>query len=121
LVWGDADIFSHVVLNLLSNASKFSPSEATIALTASAEPPDVTVADTGLGLDETDLSLLFKPESRPSNKPTGSESSSGQGLLLCERWMRAMGGSITSTSTKGKGSTFRVSLRPAKEDKPSTE
>jgi signal transduction histidine kinase len=108
--YGDPAIFAHVVLNLLSNASKFSPPNTRATITVSAEKPQVRVTDQGQGLDAANLARLFDRTQRPDVKPTGQEPTSGEGLLLCERWMRVMGGTITCESVLSQGSTFLLSL-----------
>ncbi len=111
-VWGqgDATIFGHVVLNLLSNASKFSPANTRITVSLSSAAPQVRVTDQGPGLDATNQARLFDLKQRPDVRPTDSEPSSGEGLLLCDRWMRSMGGTISCESAVGQGSTFKLSL-----------
>ncbi len=114
-VWvvGDSAIFGHVVLNLLSNASKFSGEGTRVGVTVSADAPQVRVRDQGPGLDARDLARLFDHAQRPGVRPTAKESSTGEGLLLSERWMRTMGGTISCQSTVGEGSTFLLSLPAA--------
>jgi signal transduction histidine kinase len=107
---GDVDVLVHVLVNLLSNASKFSAAGTTIDIELSAGPPAVHVRDEGQGMSPDDLSRLFDPAQRPTVRPTANESTSGDGLVLSHRWVSAMGGQLTCRSTQGQGSTFTVQL-----------
>jgi signal transduction histidine kinase len=106
---GDDAIYEHVVVNLVSNASKYSPAGATVTVRLG-DDGTLSVIDEGVGLSARDLALLFDPAERPSNRPTAHEPSSGEGLLLCDRWVKAMGGELVSTSTPGQGTTFTLRL-----------
>ncbi|MCC6131913.1 MAG: hypothetical protein IT186_18485 [Acidobacteria bacterium] len=111
----DVTRFRQILLNLLSNAAKFT-SHGVITLEVRARDdtgtPSLlfTVTDTGIGMTEEQLSRLFEPftqaEAGTSNKYGGT----GLGLAITRRLCQLMGGEITVSSTPGKGSAFAVTL-----------
>jgi signal transduction histidine kinase len=110
----DERYFRQVLRNLLENAVKFTP-EGHIAV--SAEQVDgvvaVTVADTGIGIDEDfrpDLFEDFKQESRGMSR---TFEGSGLGLAISQRLVQLMDGEIEVESTKGEGSAFTVRVPQA--------
>lgn len=103
----DEERIVQVVVNLLSNALKFSPSESTITVKARVDDGqvDVSVEDTGSGLPEgaeKTLFTRFKQLSRGKEAKQGS----GLGLAICKEIISAHYGTIGFQSTQGKGSTF---------------
>jgi CheY-like chemotaxis protein len=106
-----------VLLNLLSNATKFNRDGGSITL--SVAPGDqgtwrISVTDTGHGIAEDKLARLFVPFERLGTREGGTEGGTGLGLALCQRVISSLGGRIGVTSTIGGGSTFWVEL-PASE------
>jgi PAS domain S-box-containing protein len=110
----DPDEISRVVMNLLSNAFKYSPRGTVVRLRAWAEQSDVhiTVSDQGRGLPPDQLERIFEKFYRVPGQE-GSERGSGLGLFICKRIVEAHGGRIWAESTPGRGSTFHVVLRRA--------
>jgi signal transduction histidine kinase len=113
LVHGDNAKLQRLMVNLLDNAVKYTPTGGTI--TVSIEQYDgkvvASVSDTGIGIAEENLTRIFTRffKCDPSRSQTGS----GLGLNLARAIVYSHGGSISVTSSPGKGSTFTVSLPPS--------
>jgi|AGTN01.3.fsa_nt_gi PAS domain S-box/PAS domain S-box/PAS domain S-box len=100
-----------VVLNLLDNAIKFTPSGGNIKVWGEETPNQVTihVKDTGIGIAENELQKVFERFWR-SEKGKGQAVGTGLGLYLCQQIVDAHQGDITVSSTEGTGTTFSVVL-----------
>ncbi|MEA5418965.1 ATP-binding protein [Spirulina sp. CCNP1310] len=103
-----------ILINLLSNAIKFTPmGEITLAVRYQADPLPatliLTVTDTGLGISEAELALLFTPFTQTE---TGrrAQQGAGLGLALCRQFAELLGGTITVESEVNVGTVFRVRL-----------
>jgi len=108
---GDDQRIHQVLLNLLSNAAKYSAADATITITASADARDITVAvsDTGPGIPAEQLPRLFHKFARlpgQEHKVAGT----GLGLVISRQIIEAHKGQIWAESEVGKGSTFYFTL-----------
>ena len=104
-----------VMLNLLSNACKFTEQgEVSLDVSlASADEPDVLVfrvKDSGIGMTPEQLAKLFQDFSQADNTTTRKYGGTGLGLAISRRLCRLMGGDITVESAPGKGSTFTARL-----------
>jgi two-component system phosphate regulon sensor histidine kinase PhoR len=102
-----------VVLNLVDNAVKYTPSGGTVSVQARAVDGtvEIVVQDTGVGIPRDAIERLFDPFYRvPDSRPLHGESSSGIGLTLAKRLVDAHDGSLGVTSEPGAGSTFTVRL-----------
>ena len=109
---GDLTKFRQILLNLISNAAKFTQ-EGTLTLTARLENTGyftISVADTGIGMNEEQLGRLFQIFSQADASTTRKYGGSGLGLSISRHFARMMGGDISAASTPGKGSVFTVSL-----------
>jgi PAS domain S-box-containing protein len=108
----DPHRIAQVFGNLLSNAFKFSKSGTTVTLGAREKGDQVefSVTDQGQGIPRHELPTLFNDFRRASAKPIGDESSTGLGLAIADRLVRACGGKIRVQSELGKGSTFSFTL-----------
>lgn len=115
-VVADASALVQVLDNLLSNALKFSPSGKKIMVSVRAADGQVegTVRDEGPGFTEADKAKMFRRYARLSARPTGGEPSTGLGLSIVRKLMRAMGGEVSCESQPGKGATFAIRLPKAK-------
>ena len=112
-VWADPQHTRAILSNLLSNAIKFSPSGSTVWLNAHMSQDErigvVEIKDQGFGIEQNDLTRLFKPFTRLD---TGSTKTRGHGLGLAvsQRLAELMHGSIEVSSTLGRGSVFALKL-----------
>ncbi len=118
----DAVKFRQILLNLLSNASKFT-SNGEIVIVASrirqeaGDMIEVSVRDSGIGMSPTEISRLFKRFSQAAADTERRYGGSGLGLSICSNFCAAMGGTITVQSAVGKGSSFTVRI-PCHRDAP---
>jgi len=118
MVTGDRQRLEQVVMNLLSNASKFTPAGGKIWLTLINERKRlvVKVRDNGPGIDAAEQERLFRPYYRIEADRQRFEGL-GLGLALCKRIITAHGGRIWVESRRGEGSTFSFYLPVAELDK----
>lgn len=110
--FADKNIISTVIRNLVNNAIKFTNSNGRVEIRAAEtiNEIEVSIADTGVGIDADDLEKLFQLSNSISNKGTANEEGTGLGLLLCKEFIERNGGRIWANSNKGKGSTFYFTL-----------
>jgi PAS domain S-box-containing protein len=110
-VYLDRGMWEKVVLNLLSNALKFTfEGSIRIAVRAEGSQAVVTVADTGIGIPAQEMPRLFKRFHRIENTRARSNEGSGIGLALVQELILLHGGTITASSAEGAGTTFTVRL-----------
>jgi signal transduction histidine kinase len=112
----DAARLREVVLNLVSNAVKYTPASGTVTVRASSVNGhvSVTVTDTGRGIPATATERIFEPFYRIDGAGSeGAEPSTGLGLAIVQRLVRAHGGDVTCRSEPGRGSTFTFTLPSA--------
>ncbi|MFB9266680.1 response regulator [Bradyrhizobium erythrophlei] len=115
LMQADSTRVRQVLLNLLSNACKFTDSgeirfSARREADGSASSLVFTVADNGIGMTEEQLSRLFQEFSQADSSTTRKYGGTGLGLAISQHLCRAMGGEITVKSAPGRGATFTVRL-----------
>lgn len=112
LVSGDPQGLRRLFLNLIDNAIKYCHQEGsvTIACHRAGDSIEVTVRDTGCGISETDLPLIFDRFYRVDSSRTPDVKGTGLGLSIARSIAEAHGGSISCESTLGVGSLFRVLL-----------
>ncbi|MEM7018409.1 MAG: HAMP domain-containing sensor histidine kinase [Pseudomonadota bacterium] len=105
---GDADILELVIRNLVSNALKFTPENGTVTIKVVERHDniEVSVVDTGIGMNEEVQAKLFQPNVRHSSVGTQNEKGSGLGLQLCHSFIKQHGGKMFVRSQLDKGSTF---------------
>lgn len=102
-----------VLVNLLTNAIKYSRGQSGIRIVTKQSTPaflSVSIIDEGTGIHEDDLPHVFEKFWQSSAKNSGQVSSTGLGLTFCKLAVEAHGGDIHVESTHGKGSTFTFTL-----------
>ncbi|MFM7704527.1 MAG: ATP-binding protein, partial [Rubrivivax sp.] len=119
---GDAMRIQQVLLNLASNAVKFTES-GSVAIgveRASGSGPTVDlrfhVHDTGIGISQPQLQRLFAPFSQADESTARLYGGTGLGLAICDRLVHAMGGAMLVDSEPGRGSTFTFTARFGRAD-----
>jgi signal transduction histidine kinase len=111
----DPDKLQQVLLNLLTNATKFTPSGGKVTLGVDRDVSDgwarIHVADTGVGIDADKLASVFEPFVQVDPSHTRRREGVGIGLAISRDLARGMGGELTAVSHVGRGSVFTVRLR----------
>jgi signal transduction histidine kinase len=105
-----------ILWNLLHNAVKFTPRGGRIELNAAtgADGVDVTVRDSGVGIDPKDLPHVFERFRQADGGTTRSYRGMGIGLALVKAFAELHGGTVSVESQPGRGTIFRVHIpRPA--------
>ncbi|KND00199.1 PAS domain S-box protein [Spizellomyces punctatus DAOM BR117] len=111
-ITGDPHRLSQIVINLMANAIKFTQrGSITLSLFLISRTPTsityrVTVQDTGIGLTEPELAMLFQRFAQPTSTHPDTYGGSGLGLYLSKGMVELMGGTISVSSTKHAGSSF---------------
>jgi signal transduction histidine kinase/CheY-like chemotaxis protein len=114
---GDPLRLGQILLNLTSNAVKFTPSGEVVVHTRVAEDDgervllSISVTDTGVGMSAEQQDRLFRAFSQGDTSTTRRFGGTGLGLVICHRLVRLMGGSIRVRSTQGAGTTFTFDIR----------
>ena len=110
----DAERVQQVVMNLVHNAIKFTPSGGSIKISAQYDTEEVAVSvrDTGVGISAEDMPRIF--ERFYKGDRSRSTGGTGLGLAIAKHVIQAHGGRIWADSTEGMGSTFYFSLQVAK-------
>jgi len=112
-VYADENILQTIIRNLVSNAVKFTDKGGSITLSAKnndGHTVEVSVKDTGIGMDSHILENLFHLDVKTNRKGTEGEPSTGLGLILCKDFVEKHGGKIWAESEEGRGSTFYFTL-----------
>ena len=118
-VFVDPSMWEKIVLNLLSNAFKFTfEGEIRVTLRARGERVELAVRDTGTGIPAEELPHVFERFHRVRDARGRSHEGSGIGLALVRELVKLHGGEIDVESTPGRGSTFRLSI-PVHQTQPS--
>lgn len=116
LLYQDQTKVQQILTNLLSNAIKFTPEGGRITVSAKGDPRgyiEIAVADTGVGIAESDREIIFEKFRQGStvlgrDNLTREYSGTGLGLSIVKELCKLLGGEVSVTSELGRGSTFRV-------------
>lgn len=108
---GDERRIKQMLLNLLTNAIKFTPA-GQVSLVVKKVPQGITftVSDTGIGIDSNQFQFLFEPFKQLDSRLNRKYEGSGLGLALTRKLARLHGGDVTVISTLGEGSQFTLFL-----------
>ena len=109
----DVEKLQQVVLNLLTNAAKFTPAGGSVRLVAERLPEGVAlhVIDSGIGIPATKAAMIFEPFVQVDVNYTRTRDGVGLGLAISRDLARGMGGDLVLTrSVEGEGSTFTLTI-----------
>jgi len=115
MIHADQTRFRQALLNLASNANKFTE-KGTVTIAAQPQRLDgrdvitIAVTDTGIGMTEEQMGRLFQEFSQADTSTTRKYGGTGLGLAISRHFCRLMGGDITVESKPGEGSTFTIRL-----------
>jgi signal transduction histidine kinase len=112
-VFGDDAKIKQVLVNLATNAVKFTGQGGQVTLTCHAANDDVVfdISDTGAGIPADQLRAIFEPYVQLATPLLDSHGGSGLGLAISREFATAMHGELTVSSTLGRGSTFTLRLK----------
>ena len=112
-VIADNYMLGSIIRNLVSNAVKFTPVGGKITVSAklhSNHNVEISIQDTGIGIDKQLMANLFRLDENTNRKGTEGEPSTGLGLILCKEFIEKHGGKLWVESEEGKGSAFYFTL-----------
>lgn len=114
-VMGNRDRVQQLVLNLVENAVKYNKvgGSVTVTVTQDSENLHMSVADTGIGIDEKHIGRLFERFYRVDKGRSRDMGGTGLGLAICKHIVNTMGGYIEVNSKLGQGTEFLVTLKKA--------
>lgn len=119
-VTADREKVQQVVINLLTNALKFTPRGGSVTVDAVMDDDGTavlaSVTDTGIGIPADKLASIFEPFTQVDSRHARSVEGSGLGLAISRDLARGMGGDLTAVSVLGQGSTFALRLPAAPAD-----
>jgi signal transduction histidine kinase len=112
LAFADKNMVSTILLNLITNAIKFTPKNGTVELHAfnRNNEIEVMVADSGVGISPENLEKLFRLDEKIQSDGTNNEKGTGLGLILCKEFIEKNNGKIWAESIEGSGSWFNFTL-----------
>ncbi|WP_370980631.1 ATP-binding protein [Agaribacterium sp. ZY112] len=111
LVIGDEKRLRQILINLLSNALKFTEAgQVSLSVHYRNQVVDFTIKDTGVGIPETEMERIFRPFERVRRPESPSVSGTGLGLTITRLLTDIMGGDISVTNNQSGGCTFTVKL-----------
>lgn len=111
-VAGDLELLDRALVNLLTNAIKFTPDGGAVRLSVQAEPQGVRfeVSDTGLGIPQDDHKAVFEPFFRTEAADSGAAQGAGVGLAVVRRIVESHESQVVLTSVVGEGTEVRFTL-----------
>jgi PAS domain S-box-containing protein len=109
----DRQKVKQILINLLTNALKFTP-QGWVTVTAAHDPTGdrvtIAVADSGIGVSPKDQGVIFEDFRQADDSPTRQYTGAGLGLAICRRLASMLGGELVVRSALGEGSTFTLAL-----------
>jgi len=116
----DPDRIIQVLMNIISNAIKFTPKGGTITLGAqllkNGDQIEISIADTGVGIPKNDLPKIFGKFQQAKNRSSGDISGTGLGLAIALEIVQLHNGEISVDSEEGKGTKFKILLPMTQEN-----
>ena len=111
-VWADKRKLSQILVNLITNAIKYSPESSSVIVTATvgSESVRVGVKDRGIGIKSEDQTRLFKKFQRIPDPSSRRTAGTGLGLYIVKGLVELHGGTVDVETAYGKGSTFYFTL-----------
>jgi signal transduction histidine kinase len=111
-VLADRTKLEQVLLNLLTNAIKFTPAGGILAVDAEVgeERVRIDVRDTGIGIPPDQIDSIFEPFVQVGRSLSSGVEGAGLGLAISRELARAMDGDLTAASEPGRGSTFSLTM-----------
>ncbi|MFX0207654.1 MAG: ATP-binding protein [Candidatus Hodarchaeota archaeon] len=108
----DKNALRTIIRNLVSNAIKFTERGGKVIVSGlkTVSTVEITIKDTGVGIDKKNLENLFTFNSKKERKGTKGEEGAGLGLLICNQLVKKMEGFISIESDLGRGSEFIITL-----------
>lgn len=113
VVYADGNMIGGILRNLVSNAVKFTFKGGSITVSAklvSLNLVEISIKDTGIGMNKNMIDNLFILDINTNRKGTEGEYSTGLGLIICKDFIEKHGGKLRVESEVGKGSTFYFTL-----------
>jgi signal transduction histidine kinase len=110
MINGDSEEIEIIMNNLISNAIKYNRDNGNVYCTIKPDKNGlkVIVEDTGIGMNEEELSRLFQEFTRIKNQKTKNITGSGLGLSIVKRYVESYNGTVEVTSIPDQGSTFTI-------------
>ena len=111
-IFGDRNMLSAVLRNLISNAIKFTKSDGKIIISAieNVNNIDLSICDNGVGIEQKRVEKLFQLTENYSTLGTEKEKGTGLGLILCKEFIEKHNGKIWVDSEVGKGTSINISI-----------
>ena len=111
-LFGDPDLLAQVLINLVDNAIKYTPTGGTITISAPVEGDEIRidVADTGVGIPAENLPRIFERFYRVEKARTRGKGGTGLGLAIVKHIIKGHGGRVDVKSVVGKGTVFSIFL-----------
>jgi signal transduction histidine kinase/CheY-like chemotaxis protein len=119
IIHSDQDKIKQILLNLLSNAAKFTPSgKIVLGMERTETEVHIYVTDSGIGISEEALGRVFEEFQQADSSTTRQYGGTGLGLSISRNLARLLGGDLTAQSELGFGSTFTLTIPVHYESKP---
>jgi two-component system, sensor histidine kinase and response regulator len=114
IVKADPNMIRRIIVNLLANAIKFTPTNGRVTVAANRgsdyQSVNISVIDTGEGVPEESLNIIFEKFAQVATRRDGRTMSTGLGLAFCKLAVEAHGGQINASSDTRSGSAFTFTL-----------